>query len=261
MLTHSVLEPLIGIGHAFFTRAGGVSGGIYASLNCGFGADDEAANVAANRSRAMARLGLPGDALVTAYQVHGCSVRVVDGTARTGARTGEERVDGMVTRETGIALGILTADCAPVLFGDARAGIIGAAHAGWRGALAGILEATVAAMETLGAERADMRAAIGPCIAQASYQVGPEFPAPFLSDDADNASFFVPSERARHFRFDLAGYVAARLKALGLAEIGAVAADTCTDADRFFSYRRATLRGEPDYGRALSAIALAPDRG
>jgi YfiH family protein len=163
----------------------------------------------------------------------------------------------MVTRHPGIALGILAADCAPVLFADAEAGVIGAAHAGWRGARAGVLEATVQAMTELGASPRRLAAGIGPCIGEASYEVGPEFPAPFLADSTANAEFFRPAPRAGHWLFDLAGYVARRLERLGLARIELSGGDTAAEPDRFFSYRRACLRKEPDYGRALSAIALA----
>ncbi len=253
MITLPSLEAPDRLAHGFFTREGGVSGGLYASLNCGFGSSDNADHVAENRERAMGRLSLRVDALVTAYQVHGVNVRVV---ARDDDRRDPTPADAMVTRASGIALGILTADCAPVLFADAEAGVIGAAHAGWRGALAGVLATTLEAMEKLGARRDRINAAIGPCIAQASYEVGPEFPAPFLADDPANADFFVNAERDGHFRFDLAGFVARRLDASGIGEVAASGLDTCARDAPFFSYRRATLRGEDDYGRGLSAIAL-----
>jgi purine-nucleoside/S-methyl-5'-thioadenosine phosphorylase / adenosine deaminase len=243
------------IRHGFFTRQGGVSAGIFASLNCGFGSSDEAAKVAENRARAMAVLGLAGDRLATGYQVHSADVVVVDHPWRRGEAP---RVDGMVTRTPEIALGILTADCAPVLFADGEARVIGAAHAGWRGAVSGILEATVAAMEKLGATPRRIHAAIGPSIGRHSYEVGPEFPAPFLAENASNAAFFRVAPRAAHFLFDLAGYVAARLQRLGLARIETIPGDTAAETDRFFSYRRSCHRKEPDYGRELSAIALMP---
>jgi YfiH family protein len=164
----------------------------------------------------------------------------------------------MVTNRPGIALGILTADCAPVLFADAEAGIVGAAHAGWKGALAGVLQATVGAMLALGARRGAIAAALGPTIARSSYEIGPEFPAPFLAENPDNAAFFAESVRAGHFMFDLPGYLAGVLDRLELGAIGVLAEDTCAESGRFFSYRRATHRGEPDYGRCVSAIALAP---
>jgi hypothetical protein len=164
----------------------------------------------------------------------------------------------MVTTRPGVALGILTADCAPVLFADRKARVVGAAHAGWRGAVSGVLDATVAAMAKHGARPETLVAAVGPCIAQASYEVGPEFPAPFLAEDPAHAAFFRPSQRAGHFMFDLGGYVAKRLKTLGIAAVHRLTNDTCREEDRFFSYRRACLRGEKDYGREISVIALAP---
>jgi YfiH family protein len=260
MLTSSeylraTMLDLPGVRHGFFTRQGGVSEGIFASLNCGFGSSDEAAKVAENRARATAVLGLAGDRLATCYQVHSADVVVVD---RPWPRGEAPRVDGMVTRTPEIALGILTADCAPVLFADADARVIGAAHAGWRGALSGVLEATVDAMKKLGATPQRIRATIGPCIGRHSYEVGPEFPAPFLAENAGNAVFLRVAPRAGHFFFDLAGYVAARLQRLGLTRIETIPGDTAAEADRFFSYRRSCHRKEPDYGRELSAIALMP---
>jgi len=241
------------VAHAFFTRAGGVSEGLYAALNCGYGSGDRRDHVAENRARAARRLGVADDALVTGHQVHGIDVAVVAAPWATGAGP---KVDAMVTDRPGIALGILTADCAPVLFADPQARVIGAAHAGWRGALAGVIEATVATMERLGAARARIRAAVGPCIAQQSYEVGPEFPAPFLAADAANRAFFAEGRRAGRFQFDLAGYVGRRLDRLGLAAVAVSGADTCAEPDRFFSYRRTCLAGERDYGRLVSAIAL-----
>jgi YfiH family protein len=253
MLTHAAIDALPGLRHGFFTREGGVSEGLYASLNCGFGSGDRPEHVAENRARALAAGDMPAESLVTAYQVHSPDVAVV---AAPWRREEAPKVDGMVTDRPGVTLGILTADCAPVLFADAEARVIGAAHAGWRGAVTGVLEATVTAMEGLGARRARIAAVLGPCIAQDSYEVGPEFPAPFLAQSPDNAAFFAPSARAGHHMFDLPGYVMRRLGALGLAQAGRIANDTCAEADRFFSYRRATLRGETDYGRGLSAICL-----
>jgi YfiH family protein len=246
------LEDIPGIRHAYFTRVGGVSGGLYASLNVGFGSADDTESVRRNRERALAALG-GADGLNTVYQVHGCDVAVVDaGWAPQAA----PRADAMVTDRPGIALGILTADCAPVLLADPRKRVIGAAHAGWRGAVGGVLAASVEAMVRLGADRGSIHAAVGPAIAQSSYEVGPEFPAPFLAEDAANARFFRPSRRAGHHMFDLTGYVATRLATLGLGQVSALDCDTCAEEDRFFSYRRATLRREPDYGRALSAIVI-----
>ncbi|HTI88477.1 MAG TPA: peptidoglycan editing factor PgeF [Alphaproteobacteria bacterium] len=256
MTTPSTIETsalaLPGVRHGFFTREGGVSSGLYASLNVGNGSRDDQRNVRENRERAATALGVARDALVTIYQVHSATAVTVaapfEGTP--------PQADGMATSEPGLALGILTADCAPILFADPHAKVIGAAHAGWRGALNGVIEATVSAMETLGAKRAEIRAAVGPCIGPASYEVGPEFPAPFLALDGAAERFFRPAPRDRHYLFDLPGYVRHRLRALGLAAADIVALDTCADETRFFSYRRTTLRREPDYGRGLSAIAL-----
>jgi polyphenol oxidase len=254
MITLDVLDDRGAIRHGFFTREGGVSGGVFASLNCGFGSADDPANVARNRAIAMSRLGLAEDRLVTCHQIHSATVLTVETRWR---REDSPRADGMVTDRAGIALGVLAADCAPVLFADPEAGVIGAAHGGWRGALGGVMEATVAAMAALGAERSRIRAAIGPCIAQESYEVGAEFPGRFAEIDAASDAFFVPAARPRHFRFDLPGYIAHRLGRLGLGAIAGAGRDTVADPARFFSYRRACLTGERDYGRALAAITLA----
>ncbi len=253
MLTLDVLDSTA-IRHAFFTREGGVSEGMFSSLNCGFGSGDDPENVARNRAIAMNQLGLAEDQLVTCYQIHSAKVLKVETPWR---REELPRADGMVTTIPGIALGVLAADCAPILFADAEAGVIGAAHGGWRGALDGVAEATVAAMVAAGAQADRIRAAIGPCIGQASYEVGPEFPPRFAEVDAESPAFFAPAARAGHFRFDLGGYIAHRLGRLGLAAVERAPHDTAAEADRFFSYRRACLDGERDYGRALAAIALA----
>ncbi len=254
MITLAPLDEIAAVRHAFFTRQGGVSEGVFSSLNTGFGSGDDRDKVAANRSRAMARLDLAPDALLTARQVHSARVEVVERAFAEGERP---TADGLVTRAPGTALGILSADCAPVLFADAGAGVVGAAHAGWRGALGGVLEATVSAMAGLGAMAANTVAAIGPCIGKESYEVGPEFPAPFLAEDPANGRFFAEAAGG-HYRFDFAGYIAARLGALGLGDVVASGHDTCAEEDRFFSYRRSVLRGEEGYGRGLSAIALVP---
>jgi|SRR5690349_14166641 YfiH family protein len=255
MLTDDTLSAIAGVRHGFFTRAGGVSEGIYASLNCGLGSGDDTDKVATNRGRVATAVDIQPTALVTAYQVHSPNVIEV---ATPWTREQAPRVDAMVTTRPGVALGILTADCAPVLFADRKARVVGAAHAGWRGAVSGVLDATVAAMAKHGARPETLVAAVGPCIAQASYEVGPEFPAPFLAEDPTHAAFFRPSQRAGHFMFDLGGYVAKRLKTLGIAAVHRLTNDTCREEDRFFSYRRACLRGEKDYGREISVIALAP---
>jgi polyphenol oxidase len=251
-----VAEPLRspGIRHGFFTRDGGVSEGIYASLNCGFGSGDDPTRVAENRARVAAALGLTGDRVVSCHQIHSVDVIVVDAPWR---REAAPRADGMVTRAPGIALGVLAADCAPVLFADAEARVIGACHAGWRGALGGIVDATIQAMTREGARLDRIAAAVGPCIGKESYEVGPEFPAPFLAEDSSAADLFRPAPRAGHFLFDLAGYVARRLRRAGLSQTAVIAGDTAAEEQRFFSYRRGCLRGERDYGRLISAIALA----
>ncbi|MFL5238453.1 MAG: peptidoglycan editing factor PgeF [Rhizomicrobium sp.] len=242
------------IAHGFFGRTGGVSEGIFSSLNCGPGSGDDRQRVIENRHRALVLLAgtTPAD-LVTLYQVHGAQTATV--TTPWGIGEGP-RADGMATDLPGLALGILTADCAPVLLADPQAKVIGAAHAGWQGALAGILEATIGRMEVLGAERTKIVAAIGPGIGQTNYEVGPEFLARFLAQDERNASWFEPSERPKHHRFDLSGYVANRLAVAGIARVETVSACTYRQEDEFFSFRRATHRGEKDYGRQLSAILL-----
>jgi YfiH family protein len=255
VITLGALNDLNGLRHGFFTRAGGVSEGIFASLNCGYGGGDAEANVSANRARAMARLGGTVERLVTLRQVHSPTVVTV---REPWAPAAAPEADALVTAVPGLALGILTADCVPVLFADAKAGVIGAAHAGWKGAQAGVIANTVRAMVALGAKPSRMVAAIGPCIAQRSYEVGPEFPAPFLAADPMDQDFFAPSIRSGHFRFDLSGLVERRIGAAGVGLVQRCPHDTCTEEDRFFSYRRATLRGETGYGRGLSVILLQP---
>ena len=254
MIAADPLADLQHVRHGFFTREGGVSGGIFASLNCGYGSGDDRAAIAENRDIAARALGGKGPDLVTGYQVHGTEVAEVEGAWQPNA---QPRVDGMVTDRKGIVLGILTADCAPVLLADARKGVIGAAHAGWKGAFAGVVEATIAAMERRGAERGRIRAAIGPCIGRDSYEVGPEFRARFVAADAGNEAWFRPSARDCHALFDLAGYLEARLTRLGLASVTRTGHDTAAEPERFFSYRRTCLAGGADYGRMVSAITLA----
>jgi len=243
------LAELPGVAHGFFSRDGGVSTGIYASLNCGPGSRDDTAAIAKNRARALAALA-PKARLVTLAQIHSPHVHMVGPDWDFGAR---REGDGLVTAEPGVALGILTADCTPVLFADPEARVIGAAHAGWKGAVGGVLEATIAAMETLGARAARLVAAIGPTISQANYEVGQDLRDRFGSADA---RFFVPAGRPGHFRFDLPGYVAHRLEKAGLRNVSDLALCTYPPENGFFSYRRATHRGEADYGRELSAIIL-----
>lgn len=240
--------------HAFFTRRGGVSEGIYASLNGGLGSSDDPSKVAENRRRMTEELGLAPEALISVYQVHSADAVIVEGPW-TGERP---RADGMATSVPGLALGITTADCGPVLFADPHVGVIGAAHAGWRGAANGVLESTVEAMERLGARRHKIVAVLGPTISQAAYEVGPEFVANLTSLDAENERFFQPGEREGHAMFDLPGYIGMRLEAAGIGEFANLGLCTYSDEERFFSYRRTTHRGEPDYGRLISAIAFTP---
>jgi YfiH family protein len=244
-----------GVRHAFFTRHGGVSEGAYASLNGGLGSSDERPRVIENRRRMTEQLGFPPEALISVHQVHSPDVVAVEHPFPYDARP---RADGMVTTRPGVALGITTADCGPVLFADPEAGVVGACHAGWRGALTGVLEATVEAMEKLGACRRHIVAVLGPTISQAAYEVGPEFVAQFRDRDEANDRFFGPSAREGHSMFDLPGYIGARLTACGIAEYADLALCTYSDEGRFFSFRRATHRREPDYGRLISAIALTP---
>ena len=241
------------LAHAFFGRTGGVSGGIYSSLNCGPGSGDDRADVVENRRRAVQTFASDGAKLVTLYQVHGCGTVTVSEPWVLGQAP---KADAMATNVPGTVLGILTADCAPVLLADAEAQVIGAAHAGWKGALAGVIESAVAAMEPLGARRHCIAAAVGPCISQASYEVGDELRTALENARSDNVRFFVPGNRPAHWQFDLGGFVAAQLRRAGIERVFAVDGCTYRDEAAFFSYRRATHRGEPDYGRQLSAIML-----
>lgn len=253
-IEHPALAALPGVRHGFFTRNGGVSEGLYRSLNCGLGSKDSPEAVRENRARAAAQLDVAGDRLCTAYQIHSAEAIVVE---EPWQRAEAPRVDALVSRTPGIALGILTADCAPVLLADAEARVIGAVHAGWRGALNGVLEAALDAMIALGTKPAAVVAVVGPTIQQASYEVGPEFPAPFLAREPGDADLFVPSVRDGHFQFDLPAYVTRRLRVLGLGAVDSTGHDTCAEEQNFFSYRRNVRQGESDYGRGLSAITLA----
>ena len=253
MIQAQSLSALAGIRHGFFTRAGGVSEGIYTSLNGGIGSRDDPAKVAENRARMAAVLGVRAEHLLTAYQTHSADVITLDAP---WTRETRPRADAIVTRRRGIAVGVTTADCGPVLFADTEAGVIGAAHAGWRGALHGVLEAAINAMEGLGARRARITAALGPMIRQPNYEVGPEFLAQFTAADGANRGFFVPSGRESHARFDLAGYIAARLRRSGIAAIEDLGRCTYGSPEEFFSFRASTHRGEPDYGRHVNAIVL-----
>ncbi len=253
MITLDALDRDGGIRHAFFTRRGGVSRGLYESLNCGFGSGDATESVARNREIAMEQLDLAADRLVTCYQIHSAKVVIVE---RPWSREEAPQADGMVTRVPDIALGVLTADCAPILFQDPVAAVIAAAHGGWRGALGGVVEATVASMEAIGADRSRIRAGVGPRIASASYEVGPEFPQQFLAEDTVSASYFSPALRPGHFMFDLAGYIEYRLARTGIETVQCASHDTAAEEELFFSYRRSCLCGERAYGRGLSAIVL-----
>ena len=251
-VTDAGLEACGAVRHGFFTRAGGVSEGLYAGLNAGLGSGDDPANVHENRRRIAGWLGADPATLSGCHQVHSADVVAVDAPVPAGARA---RADALVTATPGLPIAVLTADCAPVLFADAGAGVIGAAHAGWKGALAGIVDNTVEAMIGLGARRARIRAVVGPAIGQASYEVGPEFRARFDGAGSDNGRHFAAGGSPDRSRFDLVGYCLARLAAAGVV---ASTTGRCTYADeaRFFSYRRTTHRGEPDYGRQMSAIML-----
>jgi YfiH family protein len=253
MLQAHKLAGLPGIRHAFFTRAGGVSEGIYATLNAGVGSNDARDRVDENRARMAAALGCPAENLLSLYQIHSPTVVVADKPWPADARP---RADGIVTKTAGLAIAASTADCGPVLFADPQARVIGAAHAGWRGALGGVVEATIAAMEALGAARSRIHAALGPMIRQRNYEVGPDLVAQFVAPDQANARFFVPATRPNHAMFDLAGYVMSRLERAGVGVSEDLGVCTYADPARFYSFRRTTHRGEPDYGRHLNAIVL-----
>ena len=241
------------IRHAFFTRDGGVSSGIYDSLNGGIGSNDAPENVRENRARMAQALGVAPTHLVTCFQIHSPDVVVAE---RPWTRENSPRADALVTRVPGLAIGVGTADCGPILFADGEAGVVGAAHAGWKGALTGVAEATIVAMEKLGARRTRIRAAIGPLIRQPNYEVGAEFIERFKAADAAYENFFVPAARAGHAMFDLPGFIRSRLERAGIAGVEDLALCTYAEPARFFSYRRTTHRGEPDYGRHVNAIAL-----
>ena len=247
-ITHAALD---GTPHGFFTRKGGASSGVYAGLNCGSGSQDMAEVVEINRTRVAAAMGVERERLVGVHQVHSPDVVVAHGPL-----VDKPEADAVVTATPGLALSVLTADCGPVLFADRNAGVVGAAHAGWKGAMGGVLEATLEAMETLGARRAGIRAVLGPTISQANYEVGQEFLDRFLAEDPDNAGFFTAGQAKGKHQFDLPAYCLRRLEAAGLGE--AVWTGDCTYADpaRFYSFRRSVHRQEADYGRLIAAIRL-----
>ncbi len=253
MLQATSLQNLPRIRHAFFTREGGVSQGLYASLNGGVGSSDAPDHVAENRARMAAAMGVGPERLLSLYQIHSPEVVVADVPWSGDQRP---RADAVVTRTPKLAIAVSTADCGPLLFADAEAGVIGAAHAGWRGALTGVIEATIEAMEKLGADRGRIAAALGPTIRQPNYEVGPEFIARFVAADPANARFFTGSARAGATMFDLPSFVAARMQAAGVAKFEDLGLCTYAEPERFYSFRRSTHRSEPDYGRHINAIAL-----
>ncbi|WP_246661957.1 peptidoglycan editing factor PgeF [Prosthecodimorpha hirschii] len=255
MIRAPALDALPGIAHGYFTRQGGVSTGLYGSLNIGLGSADDRESVLENRGRVADRLGVARDRLAMPYQIHSPDVIVVEESWGPGQGP---KADAVVTARPGVAVGVSTADCGPILFADAEARVVGAAHAGWKGAFGGVLEATLDAMQGLGARRDRIVAVLGPTISAAAYEVGPEFVARFVAADPDNARHFAPSEKPDHAMFDLPAYIVQRLRSAGVAH--AENLDLCTYADeaRFYSYRRMTHRGEPDYGRLVSAITIRP---
>jgi hypothetical protein len=252
MLSSPLFSAIPGLRHAFFTRDGGVSDGFYASLNGGLGSNDDPANIHENRRRMADAMGIAPEQFLNVHQIHSPDAIVATGPWESPSRP---KADAIVTRIDGLAIGVTTADCGPILFVDPSARVIGAAHAGWKGALTGIVESTVEAMEKLGAERGGIVAAIGPLIRQPSYEVGSEFIERFLDTDADNAMFFIPANRNGHAMFDLAGFIRMRLENAGVLMIDDLGVDTYSD-ERCFSYRRSVHRKEPDYGRHVHAIVL-----
>jgi hypothetical protein len=246
-------SALAGVRHAFFTRQGGASEGVYATLNGGVGSNDDPSAVAENRARMAAVLGVKPENFLVPYQIHSAEARVVSAPWDSVARP---RCDGLVTATPGIGLGVTGADCGILLFADKGAGVIGAAHSGWKGALGGMVEALVAAMQGLGAQRRNISAALGPTIAQQSYEVGPEFFNKFCDEDAGFARFFIASPQAGHHMFDLPGFVEMRAEQAKIGAFENLGLDTYSDEARFYSYRRMTHRGEPDYGRLVAGIAL-----
>ena len=244
------------LSHGFFTRQGGLSTGVFSSLNCGMGSGDDRTIVRRNRAIVAQRLNVAEPQLITAYQVHSAEALLV---SEAWGPQDRPKADALVTMTPGLAIGVLTADCAPLLLADVTARVIGAAHAGWKGALTGITAATLDLMESQGARRENIIAIIGPMISQAAYEVGPEFPERFIEAGPANARYFIPSSRANHAMFDLPGYLEDRLRREGVGHVVNLPLCTFSDEQRFFSYRRTTHRGERDYGRQISAIALNQD--
>ncbi len=253
-ITATQLGRLPAVKHGFFTRQGGVSAGVYSSLNCGLGSGDDRSCIEENRRRVAAHFDVASNKMLTAHQIHSATAVIVD---RPWAADAQPKADALVTRTRGLALGALAADCAPILFADAKAGVVAAAHAGWKGALAGIIEATVVAMEQAGARRGDISAAVGPCIGPEAYEVGLEFQASFVASHAQCAAFFAqPAGRERPY-FDLPGFVIHQLHAAHLGQVESATVCTYAHPELFFSYRRMSHVGEADYGRQISAIVLA----
>ena len=243
----------VGIEHAFFTRQGGMSSGIYQSLNCGTGSKDNKEAVLNNRAKAMAALSLPSEALITCHQTHSSeAITITNENRNKSVYVG----DGLITNIPKVALGILTADCSPVLFSDRKNSIIGAAHAGWKGAIGGILESTISGMTQQGAQIDEISCAIGPTIGPLSYEVGPEFPKAFLDSDPGNVKYFQPSKQKNHFMFDLPSFIESRLSKIGIEKIFQLERDTYQDTKNFYSYRRSCHKDEEDYGRLLSTIVI-----
>jgi YfiH family protein len=249
----AALAAIPGLAHGFFTRAGGVSTGLYGSLNCGIGSKDERSHVLENRARVARRLGTEPGQLLTCHQIHSATALLV---TEPWPVEGQPKADGLVTKTPGLALAALAADCAPILFADPEARVIGTAHAGWKGALIGIAEATLATMETAGARRERTVAVVGPCISQAAYEVGPEFETAFTADHPDYACYFKVPPNGRGAHFDLPRFLADRLAAAGVGTVAVSGACTYGEPNRFFSYRRTTHAREADYGRQISAIML-----
>jgi polyphenol oxidase len=257
-MTSPVIAPALaslpGIRHGFFTRDGGVSTGVYEGLNCGLGSDDSRAAVIENRRRVAAHLGTSGGRLITCYQIHSADAVIATAPWTSGT---VPKADAVVTATPGLAVGALAADCCPILFADPEAKVVAAAHAGWKGAVGGVVAGALAAMERLGAARHRIRAAFGPCISQASYEVGPEFQASVLARDPAAQEFFVTPAASGRAHFDLPGYVARQLAKSGVGAVENVSSCTYRDESRFYSFRRTTHRKEPDYGRQISAIVVA----
>lgn len=254
MLTAPNLAAIPELHHGFFTRRNGHSSGLYKSLNCGLGSDDNRTLVLKNRASCAQALGVDTHHMVTAHQEHTADVVTV---TEPWSPENSPVADGLVTRTPGLALAVLAADCVPVLFADLDSKVIGAAHSGWQGALNGVVENTIERMTELGAKRSGIVAAIGPCIGAKSYEVGPEFVDRFVNADLENVTYFTPSDRASHSHFDIGAYAEARVLAAGVHSVERLESDTCAQEDLFFSYRRSCHKGETDYGRQLSGIAWA----